>query len=97
VPTSLTLTGGMSIVALNCCYTFHRCFLCAVFVTCTAEDAGAEGELWQALGMPNSPFEVLPELPDLIRRDLYGPLDLLLALAGHLARVRTLVTAAGPC
>lgn len=58
---------------------------------CAAEDAGAEGELWQALGMPNSPFESLPELPDLIRRDLFGPLDLLLALAGHLARVRLLL------
>jgi hypothetical protein len=59
-------------------------------VACIAEDTGAEGELWQALGMPGSPFESLPELPDLIRRDLFGPLDLLLALAGHLARVRSL-------
>ena len=33
-------------------------------------------------------LEDLPQVPDLIRKDLYSPLDLLLALAGHIARVR---------
>lgn len=54
-----------------------------------AELAGSGKEAWSALGMPSSPFHELPDLPELVRKDLYTSLDLLLALAGHLGPTNT--------
>lgn len=56
---------------------------------CAAEEQEGDvhGEAWRALGATDSPFNQLPRLPELVRRDAYGPLDLLLALAGHLVKV----------
>jgi len=60
----------------------------AVFPAAELEGAGKEA--WSALGMPCSPFSELPALPELVRKDLYSSLDLLLALAGHLGTVSAL-------
>lgn len=49
--------------------------------------AGTE-ELWQAVGMRDSPAVDLPRLPHSARADWLGPNDLLLALAGLLPKVR---------
>ena len=57
------------------------CCLGAAFLEGGARDACA------ALGMPGSPFAELPALPELIRKDVYTPLDLLLVLAGHVPTV----------
>ncbi|KAJ9506421.1 hypothetical protein QJQ45_004919 [Haematococcus lacustris] len=61
-----------------------------------AEERGVEGAAWQALGLPDSPLLLLPELPELVRKDVLGSLDLLLALAGHLSPPQSGSTEAAP-
>eukprot|EP00983_Pelagomonas_calceolata_P098538 1158363-Pelagomonas_calceolata.AAC.4 len=76
---------------------FHKgcvttCSLHYITLAVAAELAGSGKEAWSALGMPSSPFHELPDLPELVRKDLYTSLDLLLALAGHLGPVSAEVT-----
>lgn len=63
--------------------------LITVFHVHAAEEQGSESQPWQALGMSHSPLldyaqTALTSIPELLRKDVWGPLDVLLALAGHL-------------
>ena len=52
-----------------------------------ARCAGPQESPWSLLGEHSAEALDLPELPALVRRDLLGPMELLMALAGQMGRV----------
>jgi len=52
-----------------------------------SEPSGPQDSPWTLLGEKGKEALALPSLPAMVRRDLIGPMEILLALAGQIGRV----------